>query len=100
MVKALSGKKGKVALLGLIEQTIDQQAFKGFRSIAEKAGLTSMDPQEDKGNQAEAARVAAAVIQANPDLVGMADIDNFTEVITAPFKSFDAANLNKVAFKG
>src|ERR1700723_1561697 len=27
MVKALNGKKGKVALLGLLEQTIDQQAF-------------------------------------------------------------------------
>src|SRR5262245_62350224 len=27
MVKALAGKKGKVAMLGLIEQTIDQQAF-------------------------------------------------------------------------
>src|SRR6266403_1430675 len=39
MVKALNGKKGKVALRGLIEQTIDQQAFSGFRSVAEKAGL-------------------------------------------------------------
>jgi ribose transport system substrate-binding protein len=76
MVKALNGKKGKVALLGLIEQNIDQQAFKGFRSVAEKAGLTCMDPQEDKGNQAEAARVAAAVIQANPDLIGMAGFDS------------------------
>ena len=76
MVKALSGKKGKVALLGLIEQTIDQQAFRGFRSVAEKAGLNCMDPQEDKGNQAEVARVAAAVLQANPDLVGMAGFDS------------------------
>jgi ribose transport system substrate-binding protein len=76
MVKALNGKKGKVALLGLIEQTIDQQAFSGFRSVATKAGLTCLDPQEDKGNQAEAARVAAAVIQANPDLVGMAGFDS------------------------
>jgi ribose transport system substrate-binding protein len=76
MVKALNGKKGKVALLGLIEQTIDQQAFSGFRSVATKAGLTCLDPQGDKGNQAEAARVAAAVIQANPDLVGMAGFDS------------------------
>ena len=60
MVKALNGNKGKVALQGLIEQTIDQQAFAGFRSVAEKAGLTCLDPQEDKGNQAEAARIAAA----------------------------------------
>ncbi|MBV8969916.1 MAG: substrate-binding domain-containing protein, partial [Verrucomicrobia bacterium] len=76
MVKALNGKKGKVALLGLIEQTIDQQAFAGFKSIGEKAGLTILDPQEDKGNQAEVARVAAAIIQATPDLVGMAGFDS------------------------
>ena len=76
MVKALAGKKGKVALLGLIDQVIDQQAFSGFRSIAQKAGLTVMEPQHDKGNQAEAARVAAAIIQAHPDLVGMAGFDS------------------------
>ncbi len=76
MVRALNGKKGKVALLGLIEQTIDQQAFAGFKSIGDKSGLTVLDPQEDKGNQAEVARVAAAIIQANPDLVGMAGFDS------------------------
>jgi ABC-type sugar transport system substrate-binding protein len=54
MVKALAGRRGKVALLGLIEQAIDQQAFAGFRSIIEKAGLVAMEPQQDKGNQAEA----------------------------------------------
>ena len=76
MVKALAGRRGKVALLGLIEQAIDQQAFAGFRTVTEKAGLTAMEPQQDKGNQAEAARVAAAIIQANPDLVGMAGFDS------------------------
>jgi len=76
MVKALAGRRGKVALLGLIEQAIDQQAFAGFRTVTEKAGLLAMEPQQDKGNQAEAARVAAAIIQANPDLVGMAGFDS------------------------
>jgi ribose transport system substrate-binding protein len=76
MVQALRGKKGKIAMLGLIEQTIDQQAFEGFRSVALPAGLTCLDPQQDKGNQAEAARVAAAILQANPDLVGMAGFDS------------------------
>jgi ribose transport system substrate-binding protein len=76
MVKALAGKKGRIALLGLIDQVIDQNAFNGFRSIAEKAGLTCTEPQHDKGNQAEAARVAAAILQANPDLVGMAGFDS------------------------
>jgi len=76
MVKALGGRKGKIALLGLIEQSIDQQAFAGFRSVAEKAGLTVLEPQQDKGNQAEAARVAASIIQAHPDLAGMAGFDS------------------------
>jgi ribose transport system substrate-binding protein len=76
MIKALGGRKGKVALLGLIEQSIDQQAFEGFRSIAVPAGLAVMEPQQDKGNQAEATRVASAVLQANPDLVGIAGFDS------------------------
>lgn len=76
MVKALAGRKGKIALFGLIEQEIDQKAFAGFRSVAEKAGLTVLDPQQDKANQAEVARVAAAVIQAQLDLIGMAGFDS------------------------
>jgi ribose transport system substrate-binding protein len=76
MVKALRGRRGEVALLGLIEQSIDQQAFAGFRSVAEKAGLNVMEPLQDKGNQAEATRVAAGVVQAHPDLVGMAGFDS------------------------
>ena len=76
MVKALKGRRGKVALLGLIEQSIDQQAFAGFRSVAEGAGLTVMEPQQDKGNVAEATSVAAGIIQAHADLVGMAGFDS------------------------
>src|SRR5258708_759163 len=77
MLKALAGRKGKVALLGLIDQVIDQQTFNGFRSVAEKAGLSCLDPQHDKGNQAEATRVAAAILQAHPDLAGMAGMAGF-----------------------
>jgi len=76
MVKALTGRKGRVALLGLIEQEIDQKAFAGFRGVAEKAGLTCMEPQQDKGNTAEATRVAAGIIQGTSDLVGMAGFDS------------------------
>ena len=63
MVKALAGKKGRVALLGLIDQVIDQNAFNGFRSVAEKAGLTCAEPQHDKGNQAEAGRLIRGLNQ-------------------------------------
>jgi ribose transport system substrate-binding protein len=76
MLRALGNRRGKVALLGLIEQTIDQQAFEGFRSVAVPAGLQVMEPQQDKGNQAEATRVAAAIIQGTPDLAGMAGFDS------------------------
>ncbi len=76
MVKAAAGRKGKIALLGLIEQKIDQDAFAGFRSVAEKAGLICLPPQQDKGNQVEATRVASAILQANQDLLGMAGFDS------------------------
>lgn len=76
MVRALGGRRGKVALLGLVDQAIDIAAFAGFRSVAEKAGLTCLEPQHDKGNQAEATRVAAAIIQAHPGLAGMAGFDS------------------------
>ena len=76
MVKALKGRRGKVSLQGLIEQYIDQEAFRGFRSVAERAGLTVLEPQQDKGNIGEATRVAAAIMQAYPDLVGMAGFDS------------------------
>ncbi len=76
MVKALAGRRGKVALLGLIEIEMAQKAFAGFRSIAEKAGLTCLEPQQDKGNTAEATRIAAGILQGTPDLAGMAGFDS------------------------
>jgi ABC-type sugar transport system substrate-binding protein len=76
MLAALKGRRGPVALLGLIEQQIDQDAFAGFRSVAEPAGLTVLEPQQDKGLISEAARVAGALLQAHPDLVGMAGFDS------------------------
>jgi ABC-type sugar transport system substrate-binding protein len=76
MANALRGKRGKVALLGLTEQYIDQQAFAGFRSVIEKAGLIAMEPQQDRGDSGVAARVASAMIQSTPDLVGFAGFDS------------------------
>ena len=76
MVKALDGRSGKVAMLGLTEQYIDQQAFAGFRSVVEKTGVTIMEPQHDRGDSAVAARVAGTLIQSTPDLVGIAGFDS------------------------
>jgi ABC-type sugar transport system substrate-binding protein len=79
MIGALEGRTtGKVAMLGLIEQTIDQQAFAGFREVVSKAGLTVMEPQHDKGNSVDAARIASGLIQGVPDLVGIAGFDSET----------------------
>ena len=76
MGKALQGRKGKVALIGLIDQEIDQRAFEGFRSIAPRYGLECMEPQHDKGNTSEATQVASAIIQGTPGLVGIAGFDS------------------------
>ncbi|MBI5771384.1 MAG: substrate-binding domain-containing protein [Verrucomicrobia bacterium] len=76
MVKALGGRRGKVALLGLIDQEIDQKAFAGFRRVVGQAGLSCLDPQHDKSNTAEATRIAAGILQGTPDLVGFAGFDS------------------------
>ena len=76
MAAAVAGRKGRIALLGLTEQYIDQQAFAGFKSVIEKAGLTAMAPQHDHGDSAVAARVASTIIQSTSDLVGIAGFDS------------------------
>ena len=76
MVRALQGRRGEVAMLGLIDQSIDLQAFEGFRSVAAPAGLVVLEPHHDTGSQAEATRVAAGLLQARPQLVGMAGFDS------------------------
>jgi ribose transport system substrate-binding protein len=76
MVSMLQGRKGQVAMIGLIDQNIDREAFAGFKEVATSAGLTVLQPQHDKGNQAEATRVSAAILQAYPNLVGIAGFDS------------------------
>jgi ribose transport system substrate-binding protein len=76
LVRALGARKGKVALLGLVEQSIDQQAFDGFRSVVEKAGLECLEPLQDEGKQSKSYEVAAGVLQANTELVGLAGFDS------------------------
>jgi ABC-type sugar transport system substrate-binding protein len=70
MGRALQGRRGKVALMGLVDQEINQRAFDGFRSVTAKLGLECLEPQHDKGNTSEATHVAAAIIQGTPELVG------------------------------
>jgi ribose transport system substrate-binding protein len=76
MVKALKGRRGTVAMIGLIDQNIDILAFAGFKSVAEKAGLTVLPPEHDDGKQDVATRVSAAIIQRERNLVGLAGFDS------------------------
>lgn len=79
MVAALQAQgktSGPVALMGLVALDNMQRGFTGFRGVVEPAGYTVLEEQEDKGNQAEAARVAAGIIQGTPDLVGIAGFDS------------------------
>lgn len=76
MLKALNGRKGKVGMIGLIDQFIDQQAFEGFRSVLVPAGLTVLEPLHDTGTPTEAARVATGLLLSHPDLVGIAGFDS------------------------
>lgn len=76
MLKALGGRKGKVAMIGLIDQFIDQLAFDGFRSVLVPAGLTVLEPVHDSGTPSEAARVATGLLLSHPDLVGIAGFDS------------------------
>ncbi len=76
MLKALNGRKGKVGMMGLIDQFIDQLAFDGFRSVLVPEGLTVLDPMHDSGTPTEAARVATGLLLSYPDLVGIAGFDS------------------------
>lgn len=75
-LKAAGKSSGKIALMGLVALDNQQTGFRGFKSVMEPAGFTVMEPKEDKGNQEEAAKVASAILQGNPDLVGIAGFDS------------------------
>lgn len=63
----MQGRRGKVAILARIEHSIDQHAFADFRAVSERAGLSMLEPRQDQGSQAKAARVAGALPQAHAD---------------------------------
>ena len=57
-------------MLGLIENPSTRTRSQGSAPWRAAHGLDVLEPFQDKGNQAEAARVAASLLQAHPDLVG------------------------------
>lgn len=76
MLAALNGRTGKIAMIGLIGADNMERAYAGFRATMTGAGCTVLAQQDDKGNQAEAARVTAGILSAHPDLVGIAGFDS------------------------
>lgn len=76
VVKVTDGK-GKVAMLGLIGQANMDQAYKGFREvIAKNPGMQIVTLEDDKGDEAEAARITSAILQKYPDLAVCAGFDS------------------------
>lgn len=75
IVDATNGK-GKIAMLGLIGLDNMDRAYAAFKAvIAKHPDMKVITLEDDKGDEMEAARVAAAVMQANPDLAGFAGFD-------------------------
>jgi ribose transport system substrate-binding protein len=79
LAKALmieTGGKGKVAMLGIVGADNMETAFDGFRDYCADFPDTEIVALEhDAGQETESARISAALMQAHPDLAGIAGFD-------------------------
>jgi ABC-type sugar transport system substrate-binding protein len=76
MVKLLNGR-GKVACMGILGLANQEQGFRGMQDVFKKhPGIQFIGTFDDKGNFETAARVAADVLAANPDLAGIGGFDS------------------------
>jgi len=74
-VKATNGK-GKVAMLGLIGLDNMDQAYKGFKEvIAKNSEMQIVTLEDDKADEAEAAKITSAILQKYPDLAALVGFD-------------------------
>lgn len=70
------GGKGKVAMLGIVGADNMETAFDGFRDVAaEYPDVEIVALEHDAGQETESARIAGALMQAHPDLAGIAGFD-------------------------
>lgn len=68
--------EGKVALVGVVGADNMETAFQGFRDVAaDFPDVTIVATEDDGGSDLEAAKKAAALMQAHPDLAGFAGFD-------------------------
>ena len=75
MVKALAGRTGQVALLGLIEQEDRSEGVRGIPHRRGEGRSHVLEPQQDKGNRRSHARRRGDHSR-HRDLVGMAGFDS------------------------
>lgn len=76
MATLLKGK-GKVAVMGILGMENMEAGFRGFQdAIKPYPGIEFLGKYDDKANVETAARLAADLIAANPDIAGMAGFDS------------------------
>ncbi|TAE50000.1 MAG: sugar ABC transporter substrate-binding protein [Bacteroidetes bacterium] len=73
----LLGGKGKVAVMGILGLENMEAGFRGFLdAIKPYPEMIYLGKYDDKANVETAARIAADLISANPDIAGMAGFDS------------------------
>lgn len=73
----LIGGKGKVACMGILGMENMEAGFKGFQDALKKfPGIQFIGKYDDKANVETAAKIAADLLAANPDLAGIAGFDS------------------------
>jgi ribose transport system substrate-binding protein len=76
MVKITSGK-GKVAVMGILGLENMEDGFRGFQDVLKGyPNMVFLGKYDDKANVETAAKLAADLIAANPDLVGISGFDS------------------------
>jgi ribose transport system substrate-binding protein len=73
----LIGGRGKVACMGILGMENMEAGFRGFQDALKKfPGIQFIGKYDDKANVETAAKIAADLLAANPDLAGMGGFDS------------------------
>ncbi len=74
---AIINGKGKVACMGILGMENMEAGFRGFQDALEKyPNIEFLGKYDDKANVETAARIAADIMAAHPDLAGLAGFDS------------------------
>jgi ribose transport system substrate-binding protein len=73
----LVGGKGKVAVMGILGMENMEAGFRGFQDAIKKSpGIEFLGKYDDKANVETAAKIAADLLAAHPDLAGLGGFDS------------------------